>query len=283
MKNKNLSLTLKSLVLLTCITFLNSCQKDLDLTDDVTAGEMLQDGSAKIRFINAAPEVGAVSLKFNGNNVQGDSLYYKNFTGYTDVALGSVDNGFTMDMHATLDSSNNNPNNLVEFWTPNNSKEGIVGNFTQTNFLLKKDEKYVCFVVDAMLTDGLGNPFPFSNPIYLVGHKALTENYVAPAGDSCMTRFYQLSSTTEAVDLYFTNTSNNQITVLSNITFLQYPTYNTLFNGNYNIEVQQAGAVLASRNNVDLATGKAYTFYLRGIKTAADDKQLQLEYFTNGE
>lgn len=288
MKYKNFTHAIKLVgCLVLSASLFTSCNKDLDLTEDFTDGDIVQDGTAKMRFINAAPDVADISVKFNGDLVNGNPISYKTFTSYTDVPIGSDDNAFVMEMNAVLDSSNGLPGDkLVEFYTPNNNKDGFIQNMAQTNYLLKKDVKYVNFLLDTIVPsyDDNGDVVsPVLDPVHNVFQLALTEDYPAPPQDSCWARFYNLSSTVGTVDMVFTNNATSQITTISNVSFMDFPSYSLLLNGNYNLEIIQAGSTLVSRSNIDMSSGKAYTLYLRGIKTAVDDKQLELELFTNGE
>ncbi len=278
MKNISLSIKLKSLAALTLFSFVfNACQED-DLTEQFQPAPTLQDGTAKMRFIHAAPNLDGVSVRYNESSVVGDSLRYKNFSGYTDIAIGSSDNAFKLDMIALLDSTNGQSGTSeVSYYTPN--KDGFVANFAQVNFLLKKDVKYVCFVYDTA--------FAFTGPVldqtYAALHTVLTENYTVPISGICLGRFLNLSETAGTVDLVLTNTSTMQIITISNVSFTETSLYGDIPSGNYNLEIQQGGSPLTTRSGVDLQEGKAYTMYLRGIKNVSGDKELQLEIITNGE
>jgi len=290
MKYKTFTFSIRSLaVLALCSALITSCKED-DLTTDFTPGEVQQDGTAKIRFIHAAPNLPGVAVKFNGNSVVGDSLRYKNFSSYTDIPLGSVDNGFVLDAipvatdtYEKKDSIISIDSSVVPFdttfvlgniYTPNET--GKIANLIQSNFLFKKDVKYTCFVIDRTESDDL-----LSSPN--VTHNIISENFDTPPADSCLAKFISFSANVGPVDLVLTNNNNGSVTTIANVAFNVVPDYTTLLNGNYNLEVKQAGAVLSSLSNVDMSTGKAYTLYLRGIKTATGDKQLELQMFANGE
>ena len=59
--NKIKSLSLFSAIALAA---LSGCKKD-DLTSDFKTSDPIQNGTAKIRFIHVAPELGGVSVKYN--------------------------------------------------------------------------------------------------------------------------------------------------------------------------------------------------------------------------
>ncbi len=255
------------MVSLAMVAVIAGCKKD-DLTSDFDTSNPVQNGTAKIRFIHVAPDLGGVSVKFNDLSVVGDSLRYSQKSGYTDVALGSVDNGFVLNMIPIMDST--------DIYTPNET--GSVAIFGQSNNILKNDQKYTCFIIDSLKDK------PVVTDLSYAGFtRMLTENYSAPGTDSLWLRFYNLSQSSAIVDVVYTNLTTGAVTTISNVSFLQLPVYAGAGSGDYNIEVKKLGSVMASLNNVNLQTGKAYTFYLKGTLGASGDTELRVDYFANGE
>lgn len=247
-----------------------SCKKD-DLTKDFTSSETQQNGNAKIRFVHVAPDLAGVSVRFNDNSVVGDSIRYSEKSGYTDVAIGSSESNFMLDMIPVLDSVS--PGGDVSFYTPNET--GLIATLQQSNYMLQKDKSYTCFIVDTMLA------LPVLTPSYSGYSRIITDNYVTPGTDSLLVRFYNASHTAGMVDITFTNNTSGAITSISNVAYLQNPTFNAVTSGDYNIEVKKVGATLATANNINLETGKSYTFMLRGIMNASGDKELKIDFVTN--
>jgi hypothetical protein len=262
-------LTIASLLFVSCVK--------KDLTSDFSTANPKQDGSAKVRFIHAAPDLEGVSVKYNDALIGGDSLRYGSKTGYTEVALGSIDNGFVLDMFANLDSVAIVGNDTITYLTP--SSGGLVSNLVQTNLLLKKDQKYAVFIVDTVM------PKPEIDKSYAALHVALSESFPAPGSDSCRARFYNLAQTAGSVDIIFT-TIINGVPVVKSLTgnkFLQNPLYSSFPSGNYDVEVKSSGIVVASQTGVDMQNGKAYTLFLRGIKNTGGNTALTLDLIVNGE
>lgn len=247
-----------------------SCKKD-DLTKDFTSSDTQQNGNAKIRFVHVAPDLAGVSVKFNDISVVGDSIRYSEKSGYTDVAIGSSESNFKLDMIPVLDSIS--PGGDVKYYTPNET--GLIASYQQANYMLQKDKSYTCFIIDTMQV------LPVLTPSYSGYSKIITDNFVTPGTDSLLVRFYNASHTAGMVDITFTNNSTGAITSISNVAFLQNPTFNSMTSGDYNIEVKKVGATLATANNINLETGKSYTFMLRGIMNASGDKELKIDFVTN--
>lgn len=249
---------------------LASCTKD-KLTKDFTASDIQQKGNAKMRFIHVAPDLPGISVRFNDNSVVGDSIRYTEKSGYTDVAVGSSESNFMLDMIPILDSlaSGDEPS----FYTPNET--GLITSYKQANYMLQVGKTYTCFIVDTV------KERPVLTPSYAGFSRIVTDNFVTPGADSLKARFYNASHTAGMVDVTFTNNSTGVVTNISNVAFLQTPTYNTLTSGDYNIEVKKVGATMATANNVNLEAGKAYTFMLRGIMNSSGNTELGIDFVTN--
>lgn len=247
-----------------------SCTKD-NLTKDFTSSETQQNGNAKIRFVHVAPDLAGVSVRFNDNSVVGDSIRYSEKSGYTDVAIGSSESNFMLDMIPDLDSLASG--DAPSYYTP--SETGLITSYQQANYMLQKDKSYTCFIIDSMLA------LPVLTPSYSGFSRIITDNFVTPGADSLLIRFYNTSHTAGMVDITFTNNSTGAITSISNVSFLQNPAFNTVTSGDYNIEVKKVGATLATANNINLESGKAYTFILRGIMNASGDQELKVDFITN--
>lgn len=261
---------LKFLSLMTgAVLALTSCSKD-KLTKDFTTSEVQQNGNAKIRFIHAAPDLAGVSIKFNDISVTGDSLRYSEKSGFTNVPVGSSESNFMLDMIPQLDSLGSGE---TSYYTPNET--GLITSYKQANYMLQKDKSYTCFIVDTM------NERPVLTPSFNGYSRIITENYVAPGADSLLVRFYNASHTTGMVDITFTNNSTGAIITLTNVGFLQYPIYNGLTAGEYNIEVKKVGSTMATYNNINLESGKAYTFMLLGVMTSSGNTALKIDFITN--
>lgn len=256
-----------SLLSVIALAALSGCKKD-DLTSDFKTSDPIQNGTAKIRFIHVAPELGGVSVKYKDNSVFGDSLRYSQNSGYTEVAIGSVDNGFNLDMIPVEDSAG--------IFTPNET--GVVATLAQSNYILIKDQRYTCFIIDTVKDKPVLNDLSYDGFT-----KILTENYPATGTDSVWVRLFNASYSSAIVDIEFTNNTSGAVTTISNVSFMQVPVYAGAGSGDYNVAVKKFGITLASANNVNLQSGKAYTFYFRGVIGASGDTEPRLDYITNGE
>jgi len=92
-------------------------------------------------------------------------------------------------------------------------------------------------------------------------------------------RFFHASPNTGAVDLYMDNVKIESGRMLADNT--NYALLNEFLgttSGYHAIQVKLAGTetVIATINNVDLLTGNAYTFYLRGLDGGTGTSQLSL-------
>ena len=250
-----------SLLSVIALAALSGCKKD-DLTSDFKTSDPIQNGTAKIRFIHVAPELGGVSVKYKDNSVFGDSLRYSQNSGYTEVAIGSVD------MIPVEDSAG--------IFTPNET--GVVATLAQSNYILIKDQRYTCFIIDTVKDKPVLNDLSYDGFT-----KILTENYPATGTDSVWVRLFNASYSSAIVDIEFTNNTTGAVTTISNVSFMQMPVYAGSGSGDYNVVVKKFGVNLATVNNVNLQSGKAYTFYFRGVIGASGDSEPRLDYVTNGE
>ncbi|RYG45391.1 MAG: DUF4397 domain-containing protein [Chitinophagaceae bacterium] len=92
-------------------------------------------------------------------------------------------------------------------------------------------------------------------------------------------RFFHASPDTDAIDFYIDNAKvESGRAQADNIPSGFYNNFTSLTAGVHSFQVKQAGTstVLASLDNLDLAAGNAYTFYLRGLKNGTGTNQLSL-------
>ena len=92
-------------------------------------------------------------------------------------------------------------------------------------------------------------------------------------------RFFHASPNTDAVDLYMDNVKIESGRVLAdNTSSGVLNEFTGVSSGYHTFQVKPAGmdTVIANLDNVDLLTGNAYTFYLRGLTGGAGSSQLSL-------
>lgn len=96
-------------------------------------------------------------------------------------------------------------------------------------------------------------------------------------------RLFNASYSSAIVDVEFTNNTTGAVTTISNVSCMQMPVYAGAGSGDFNVAVKKFGVDLATMSNVNLQSGKAYTFYFRGVIGASGDSEPRLDYLTNGE
>ena len=92
-------------------------------------------------------------------------------------------------------------------------------------------------------------------------------------------RFFHASPNVDAVDIYMDNAKIlNGRTLADNAIQEALNHFSEVTQGSHIFQVKLAGtdSVLATRNNVELAAGNAYTLYLRGLGGGADNTELSL-------
>jgi len=225
-------LLFKALPVLLFSAIFVSCDKDDD--NDPPVRE-----TAKITVVHASPGSPDVDVYLDTAKITSSQIAYGNYSGTAGNPYVLVDAGQSA-IRVTNDGSTN---------------------FFQGNVNLEKDKSYTLFVYD---TANNGNV----KTVLLEDAPA-----AAGAGNSNM-RFLHLSPDAPAGNIYWINSAGDTVSRSENVSYIgaspdvqTLSPFTSMASGDYRVVVTSGGNTILELPQVQVAEGKNYTFYARGLTT----------------
>jgi Domain of unknown function (DUF4397) len=247
----------------TLTTALVSCQDtEYPTPSPATSASTL---TARVLFVNAAPSVAPLNF-FVSNVPAGTSVAFGTNTAYNTTPVGPIQ------LRAKAASG------TIGGVLGTNDVLFRAGATNQNNFTVTAGTNHTFFVTDTLNRargTAIGSTDP-GGPRFL----NVTDNLAAPAAGNAHVRFFHLSPNAPAVWVNvlragvtapvasFANRAFRAISTGSGATLVNFANFSPLAAGTYNIEVRTGsatGPVALTVQGVELANGKIYTLYARGL------------------